>query len=137
MFLNCQREQTVNSVSCSSYRQHFKWIFVMCSCEWHEHLNIWHNKYDYIYCFYHDFAYVNIILINNHEQVIFYTVHINHYVRKNTHIILVALSCTFFTPDPFPAALTATITIPRYSVTIPRDSTSHAAILKTVHSVKP
>ena len=52
-------------------------------------------------------------------------------------IVFIYLILTSFTLNPCPAALTTTITIPRYSVTIPSDSTSHAAVLKTIRSIKP
>ena len=47
------------------------------------------------------------------------------------------LTFTFFTLNSCPAALTATITISCYSVTVPRDSTSYAAVLYTVNTVWP
>ena len=40
--------------------------------------------YDYFYCFYHEFVFTNITLINNHEQYLFYTKHIYQYVHNIT-----------------------------------------------------
>ena len=50
-------------------------------------MNVLKNIYDYIYCLYHDFAFLHITLINDQDQYIFYTKHIYHYVQNKARAL--------------------------------------------------
>ena len=116
---------TLISVSCSFYWQQFKRIVFIAMTWTLGHL----TKHSWWQVFlYYNLSFIPNILIIMYKMKYAYLVPKCWYLNVLLWFIIY-WTFTLFTPDPCPAALTTTITVSCYSVTIPRETTSHAAIL--------